>query len=97
MNARAQGIPAAPTRSLGALKRAMDEAETYEEWRQAALEHDERSGATRWKSEERSSRYGYARVRRRLDRLREMRAAEDPQELLFYLNEGIHGIMDGIG
>ena len=97
MNALATVSSITPTRSLGALQRAMDEAETYEEWKQAALAHDERSGAARWKAEERSSRYGYARVRRRLDRLQELRNADDPHELLFYLNEGIHGNMDGIG
>lgn len=97
MNALARSAPTMPKQSLGALQRAMEEAETFEEWKQAALAHDERSGAARWKSEERSSRYGYARVRRRLDRLRELRAADDPHELLFYLNEGIHGNMDGIG
>ncbi len=97
MNAPATVRPGTPKPSLRALEKAMDNATSYEEWRQAALAHDERSGAARWKKEERSSRYGYARVRRRLDRLRTLRAENDPHELLFYLNEGIHGNMDGIG
>lgn len=97
MNAPVRGATSLATPSLRALEKAMDQAASYEEWKQAALAHDERSGAARWKKEERSSRYGYARVRRRLDRLRALRAEDDPHELLFYLNEGIHGNMDGIG
>lgn len=76
---------------------AMDRATSYEEWKQAAIAHDEASGAARWKREDRSNRYGYIAIRRRLDLLKELKAADDPHELMFYLNEGIHGNMDGIG
>ena len=86
-----------PAPSLSDLTRAMERAKTYDEWKQAAIAHDEKSSAAAWKKEDKSSRYGYHRIRQRLERLRELRADDDPHELLFYLNEGIHGNMDGIG
>ncbi|MDZ7684953.1 MAG: DUF3336 domain-containing protein [Gammaproteobacteria bacterium] len=35
--------------------------------------------------------------RQRLDELREVRASGDPHRLLYYLNEGLHGNMGGMG
>lgn len=83
--------------SLRDLQKAMDTADSYEDWKGAAIAHDEVSGAAAWKKQDRSSRYGYPGVRRRLDLLRRLREEEDPHEILFYLNEGIHGNIDGIG
>ena len=83
--------------SLRKLERQLDQAESYEQWRLAALAHDDASGAAAWKRQDRSSRYGYPGIRRRLDLMRRLRGDGDPHELLFYLNEGIHGNMDGIG
>ncbi len=75
----------------------MDEATTYDEWSAAAMAHDERTGNARWKEVDESSRFDYKVIRRRLDELREVRAADDPHRLLYYLNEGIHGNMGGMG
>ena len=86
-----------PTRNLREIKVALQRASSYEAWRLAALAHDDKSGAAAWKRQDRSSRYGYPGIRRRLDLLRRLRAEDDPHELLYYLNEGIHGNMDGIG
>jgi NTE family protein len=83
--------------SIRDLEAALDQAVTYADWKEAALAHDEISGAAIWKKQDRSSRYGYPGVRRRLDLLRRLRDDDDAQELLFYLNEGIHGNIDGIG
>jgi NTE family protein len=85
------------TPRLRRLEKAMDEATNYTEWRQAALAHDDATGAAAWRRQDRSSRYGYPGIRRRLDLMRRLHSEEDPHELLFYLNEGIHGNMDGIG
>jgi len=80
-----------------ALERKLAEAETYSEWCEAAKALDQRSGAERWKHIEKSRRYDYSYIRRRLDALQVMRRAEDNHGLLFTLNEGIHGNLGGMG
>jgi len=80
-----------------ALERKLAEAETYSEWCEAAKALDQRSGAERWKHVEKSRRYDYSYIRRRLDALQVMRRAEDNHGLLFTLNEGIHGNLGGMG
>ena len=72
-------------------------ANSYFEWRDAAIAHDEASGMGRWKRIDPSRDYDYVSIRVRLDRLRSMRAKHDYQGLLFNLNEGIHGNMGGMG
>ena len=79
------------------LNKAMDRATTYEEWKQAALEHDHATGMDRWKNIDQSKRYDYVSIRIRLDELRKMRARHDNRGLLFTLNEGLHGTMGGMG
>jgi len=78
-------------------QRAMDHAETYAQWRTAALAHDEATGNQRWKMMDQSRQYDYVAIRLRIDRLRKLRAQHDYQGLLFTLNEGIHGNMGGMG
>jgi TAG lipase/steryl ester hydrolase/phospholipase A2/LPA acyltransferase len=75
----------------------MERAVTYEEWRDAAIQHDEISGMKRWREVDQTRQYDYAQIRMRLDRLRSLRARHDHQGLLFALNEGIHGNMGGMG
>lgn len=80
-----------------AIEKKMSNAETYEEWKAAAIAYDERNGLQKWKQYEKTSRYDYAAIRRRLDKLETFRAANDNQGLLFTLNEGIHGNLGGMG
>ncbi|MEQ9143038.1 MAG: DUF3336 domain-containing protein [Parvibaculaceae bacterium] len=75
----------------------MDEAETFQEWKEAAIEHDALSGADEWKKREHSERYDYATIRERLREIRKARRAGDDRALLFALNEGIHGNLGGMG
>ncbi len=82
---------------MRALERKMSEAESYDEWKQAAIAHDKRSGAEAWKKYEKSRRYDYSAIRRRLEVLQAMRRSDDNQGLLFTLNEGIHGNLGGMG
>lgn len=84
-------------RKLKKLERVMARSEGYDEWREAALEHDELSGARRWREMDQSRQYDYGQIRLRLDRLRGLRARHDNHGLLFTLNEGIHGNMGGMG
>ncbi len=77
--------------------RAMDQAETYEEWKEAALASDVASGANHWRKRDQTTLFDNVSIRIRLDRLRAMRARHDYRGLLFTLNEGIHGNMGGMG
>ncbi|MBT8087131.1 MAG: DUF3336 domain-containing protein [Gammaproteobacteria bacterium] len=79
------------------LEAAMAAAESYEEWREAAIEHDKKSGVGRWKNSDESKHFDYKSIRRRLDRLRRLRGRKDYAGILFALNEGIHGNIDGMG
>ncbi|MFU8765095.1 MAG: patatin-like phospholipase family protein, partial [Haliea sp.] len=85
------------SRKLALLERQMAECNTYDEWREAALEHDELSGMRRWREVDQTRQYDYSQIRLRLDRLRSLRSRHDYQGLLFTLNEGIHGNMGGMG
>jgi NTE family protein len=82
---------------LKRLERQMHRAESYEDWLMHAAEHDEASGMKRWREVDQTKLYDYASIRRRLDRLRSLRARHDDIGLLFTLNEGIHGNMGGMG
>jgi TAG lipase / steryl ester hydrolase / phospholipase A2 / LPA acyltransferase len=75
---------------------ALAKAATYAEWAEAARELDRRGGKAAWREQDKSEHYDYRSVRRRLERLVELREAGDNKGLLFTLNEGIHGNMDGI-
>lgn len=70
---------------------------SYEEWKRNALADDAQSGADDWKEEEYSDLYDSKVIRLRYDELVELRASGDLQGLLYYLNEGIHGNMGGMG
>ncbi len=75
---------------------AMAKATTYAEWSEAAREQDRRMGKAAWRNKDQSEDYDYRSIRRRLERLQELRKAGDNKGLLFSLNEGIHGNMDGM-
>ena len=77
--------------------RAVNEAQTYEEWKEAAQRYDEATGMDRWRLRDQSSQFDNVSIRIRLDRLRSLRARHDYRGLLFTLNEGIHGNMGGMG
>lgn len=73
------------------------DALTHAEWATKANERDTLSGAKIWRDTEESDLYAWKSIKRRLEKLRGFRANGDDQGLLFNLNEGIHGNMDGIG
>jgi TAG lipase/steryl ester hydrolase/phospholipase A2/LPA acyltransferase len=82
---------------LTRLERKMLRADSYTDWKNAALEHDAKSGFEAWKSKEESKSYDYINIRSRIDALKELRRQEDDIGLLFALNEGIHGNQGGMG
>ena len=75
----------------------MEAARSYHEWCEAAIAHDKASGVDRWVESDESKHFDYKSIRRRLERLRKLRAANDNAGVLFALNEGIHGNIDGMG
>ena len=77
-------------------RRDLQHAKSYQEWANLAQALDEKSGRTAWRSDEQDSRYDHKRIRERLDMLRTERENDDAQEVLFALNEGIHGNLGGI-
>ena len=79
------------------LEAQMDAAKSYDEWREAAIAHDKASGVDGWVDADESKHFDHASIRRRLGRLRRLRKANDHAGILFALNEGIHGNIDGMG
>ena len=75
----------------------MAAATSYKEWKRAAIACDKQSGLARWKSDDKSEQYDFTSIRRRLRRLRKLRAKKDYAGVLFALNEGVHGNIDGMG
>jgi TAG lipase/steryl ester hydrolase/phospholipase A2/LPA acyltransferase len=72
-------------------------AATYAEWKALAQLEDASSGADRWKVEDASPHYDYKVIRYRYDELVAVRESRNLARLLYYLNEGLHGNMGGMG
>jgi len=79
------------------MEKAMAQAQSYAEWSDAAAAHDRSTGVDVWKSEDHSKHFDNKSIRRRLNRLRKLWKKQDNAGLLYALNEGIHGNMDGMG
>ena len=79
------------------IQQALDTAESYAEWSEAAQLYDQKYRLDYWKKADHTRRYDYVNIRQRLDSLRLLRANHDDHGLLFSLNEGIHGNMGGMG
>ncbi|MEO1544084.1 MAG: DUF3336 domain-containing protein [Pseudomonadota bacterium] len=75
----------------------MRRADTYQQWRRAALAYDRKNRLDRWKKKDHSTQYDFVSVRERVTTLKALREEKDNIGLLFNLNEGIHGNMDGMG
>ena len=61
----------------------MADATSYAEWKHAAQAHDERTGAAAWRRVDESRRYDYRVIRRRLEEIRQLKAAGDPHQILY--------------
>ena len=83
-------------RALKQIARAIDHANTYQEWKEASLEHDRLSGADEWKEIDRSPYYDYELIRNRLAQIRQARERGDVNKLVFHLHEGLHGNLGNI-
>lgn len=83
--------------SLRQVSRSMRSADNYADWKVAAEAHDELSGAQEWRKSSESNLFDHRAIRNRLDRFRLLKTRKDYGGLLFSLNEGVHGNIDGIG
>ena len=79
------------------LQEQMDAATSYEEWKKAAIAHDVESGVVKWKKSDESKYFDHASIRARLRKLRRLTNKGDCAGVLYALNEGIHGNVDGMG
>ena len=73
-----------------------DKATTYEEWLKIAAASDKRRGLLDWRKADKTDLYDYESIRQRLTTLQRLRRQGKDKELLFTLNEGLHGNIDGI-
>ncbi|WP_158643457.1 patatin-like phospholipase family protein [Ketobacter alkanivorans] len=83
--------------SLRQLEKRMASSHSYQHWLELAKEHDTRSGSTLWREETKSSLYDYNEINARHKKLKTLLNAGAHRELLYALNEGIHGNMGGMG
>ena len=69
----------------------------YESWQFLAEQFDQAGIGSRWRKKEQSSLYDNAEIRKRHDSLAKLLAEKNYSDLLFALNEGLHGNLEGIG
>ncbi|MEM7084321.1 MAG: DUF3336 domain-containing protein [Pseudomonadota bacterium] len=86
-----------PKQTRRQLDKAMHNAPSYAAWVRAAKAHDERSGKARWREKVKSPLYDFTAIQRRLEELRALRQKGDHRNLLYTLNQGIHGNLGGMG
>ncbi|MCY1406151.1 Patatin-like phospholipase [compost metagenome] len=79
------------------LQAKMEHAHSYKEWAEYASTLDQQNGMDDWRRNEVSNDYDHRTVRQRMERLRGMRKAGAYANLMFALNEGIHGNLAGMG
>ncbi len=84
-------------RELARIEKQLDKAASYEEWQRGALLHDKCSGKDRWKVRDETALYDHVDIRVRYNHLRSLLDDKNHEELLYALNEGIHGNMSGMG
>lgn len=84
-------------RQLHQLEKRMERADSVREWDQLAQTHDELSGKQDWRARDETLLYDFAEIRIRHDKLRQLLEQENHTELLYALNEGLHGNMAGMG
>lgn len=79
------------------IQKRLANATNYAEWQTSAKEMDRFNGGDVWRKKEVSSLYGNAEIRIRHDKLRRYLDNGQSHDLLYALNEGIHGNMGGMG
>ncbi|PIE41574.1 MAG: patatin, partial [Gammaproteobacteria bacterium] len=83
--------------SLRRLEKKIKNATNYQEWSDLAKQHDFQSGAEAWKHQRECDLYDYNEIASRHKILRGCLDKGQEKELLYALNEGVHGNMGGMG
>ena len=83
--------------SLGDIERGMQQACTYADWLELAQLHDRQSGAVIWQATPETTLYDYREISARHAKLSTSLQQGQADELLYALNEGVHGNMGGMG
>ncbi|MCG8668963.1 MAG: DUF3336 domain-containing protein [Pseudomonadales bacterium] len=87
----------APNSTLSQLEKKMKVASSYREWEDLAKQHDFQSGAEGWKHQRKCKLYDYNEIYSRYNILKHCLDKGLEGELLYALNEGVHGNMGGMG
>jgi predicted acylesterase/phospholipase RssA len=83
-------------RRLHSLEDTINNAEHYDEYKEACLEHDELSGAEEWKHKDPCRDYDYRLIRKRVQRMKLAQSRDDIFGLMSILHEGLHGNLGNI-
>lgn len=76
--------------------RELEQAQTYTEWREIALDLDRIEGTEAWKQDEASEEYDHFLIRERLDDMRSLRGAGEVRRLVHALHEGLHSNLGNV-
>ena len=85
------------SRKIARLKKQLSGAESYQEWKQIALELDELEHKTLWKERIASDIYNYELLSDRLSELQRCRRQCDTESLIRALREGLHHDLGNMG
>ncbi|MCB9762615.1 MAG: DUF3336 domain-containing protein [Alphaproteobacteria bacterium] len=77
-------------RAPAALRDALQQAETYPDWLEAAREVDRATGAAAWRDEDASPHYHHELIREQLDRMTRLREDGDTEALIALLHRGLN-------
>ncbi|MCG8671968.1 MAG: DUF3336 domain-containing protein [Pseudomonadales bacterium] len=69
----------------------------YNSWQKHAIAEDIDAGIEPWKYKNSTQLYDYQEIENRHEALRHALEAENPREVLYCLNEGVHGNIGGLG
>src|SRR3546814_12005471 len=72
------------------LRREMESATQYAQWRDAAAELDRREGLDQWQAEESGDEYDWRLIRSRLRQIRQYREEQDIDKFIHQLHTGLH-------
>ena len=73
------------------LEKTLKQADSYQEWKEAALALDELEGKDRWRLQPESSDYDYKLLSSRIRLFRKLCNQKDYDQLVFRLREELHG------
>lgn len=81
---------------LSKLEKDIENATTYQQYREACIAHDALSGADEWKAKDPCKDYDYRLIRKRVQRLQLAQGQHDINALMSILHEGLHGNLGNI-